>query len=198
VRLVLDTFFPEAFALRTDATSEMLDAMVAVWLGVARSLAESGVRVTLVGAASDRMGGVAPKRLELAPRTPSLALRLGAQIAWQGEVPVDKLLTDEATFVVSCAVLTSPPVDPKIRWIIVSKHAPEPTWPLPSSALMAYPPGHPENRFSQRRRIVREFLHERQDHVRAMRVMQTSVAPPPPGSFAAMPLGGSIRLEALS
>src|SRR6185437_10626849 len=50
VRLILDTFFPESFALHTDTPAEVLDAMVAVWLGVARAFAEKGTQVRLVAA----------------------------------------------------------------------------------------------------------------------------------------------------
>ena len=42
VRLVLDTFFPEAFIGNVEAAAEVPDAMVTVWLGVARALTEKG------------------------------------------------------------------------------------------------------------------------------------------------------------
>ena len=120
VRIILDTFFPEAFVFQTDTPAEVLDAMVGgVWLAVGRAFAERGTRVRLVVAGTQN-GTMVPRTLDLSPRTPSAALALGASVAWQSQLQVSDLWTDEATFVVSHGVHAATPEDgAPIRWIIV-------------------------------------------------------------------------------
>lgn len=201
VRLVLDTYFPEAFGLACDSPAEMLDRLVSVWLATAHALAETGVRVTLVTAA--RMGSgerIGVKRHELSLRAASPALHLGAEVEWQGQMQVDQLLTDEATFIVSRAVLIQPPASPNIRWIVVAPPNPsEMPWPH-YGARFPFPMGHPENRGSYRRRAVDEVVRTRSDESRALLAMQIHVAPPPPGSLAAYPVGDqrSFALQVIS
>jgi uncharacterized protein (DUF58 family) len=61
VRVVLDTFLHGAGQLAGDAPSELLDALVQVWLGTAQALAERGARVTLVAAGTrSRATGLHP------------------------------------------------------------------------------------------------------------------------------------------
>jgi uncharacterized protein (DUF58 family) len=197
VRLVLDTFFPEAFALSCDAPSELLDTIVGVWLGVGHALAKAGVRVTLV-TAIPRGATVTTVRHELAQRAPGPALRLGAHVAWQSRIPVDELLTNEATFVVSRGVLTYLPLEEKSRWILVVPPAFEPSWPAGSSARLPYPAGSSDNRWSRRRRVHEERVRAQTDHLRALMIMGTNIMRPPPGSFVALPTAaGAVRLEAL-
>ncbi|MBX3229474.1 MAG: DUF58 domain-containing protein [Labilithrix sp.] len=197
VRLVLDTYFPDAFALSCDAPAETLDALVAVWLGVARALVEKGVRVTLVTAAHQN-GQVIPKRLEMTRRSAAQAQALGAHVTWQGAIQTHELFTDEATFVVSHGVHCFPPNDPKFKWIVVVPgEVTVPMWTLPPAGRAPFPLGHPENRWSHRTEEVRKIAIARMDHERAMRAMHTNVAPPPPGSFIAVPAGDEIRLEAV-
>lgn len=197
VRLVLDTFFPEAFALSCDAPSELLDSMVGVWLAVARTLAESGTRVTLVTATQN--GGVVQKaRHDLSLRSPSAALRLGAQVSWQNGMIVDKLLTDEATLVVSRSVLARPQQG-RVRWIAVvpDGEASNPVWPFSSDTRMPHPMGSADNRWTRRRREQTRIAVARTDHVRALLLMHGAPRPLP-GSFLARPAeNGTIRLEAL-
>lgn len=198
VRLVLDTFFPEALALACDAPSEMLDSVVGVWLAVGRALAESGVRVTLVSAVPNG-AALAVARHEVSLRAPAAALRLGAQVAWQSQMRVEELLTDEATFVVSRGVLAQPAAHGKARWIVVLPViSPEQAWPFPSEVRVPYPVGSSENRWSHRRREGQRFAVARRDRAQALVAMRADVARPPPGSFVAVPIrDGAFRLEAV-
>jgi uncharacterized protein (DUF58 family) len=202
VRLVLDTFFPEAFGLSCDAPAELLDVVVRVWLGVGRALAESGVRVTLVTLVP-RGEALVPIRHELSAMAPQPALRLAAGIAWQNRMPVTELLTDDATFVVSHAVLAVPPANEKrpgrVRWILVPPDLTTDTgWPFASSPRLPFPMGTPDNRWSRRRREREAFMRRRSDHATAMVAMRHHAAPPPAGSFAAIPNGDGVRLEVIS
>jgi uncharacterized protein (DUF58 family) len=197
VRLVLDTYFPEAPTLACDAPSEMLDSLVNVWLAVARSLVESGARVTLVTAVPQGEG-VAMARHDLRLRAPDAALRLGAQVSWQSRMTVDELLTDEETYVVSRAVITHPPANGKTRWIVVLPTVTTPHWPFSSGARLPYPMGSSENRWSHRRRIANRLAIARRDHTQALMMMRVDVARPPPGSFYVVPTReGAHRLEAI-
>ena len=198
VRLVLDTFFAEAEVLECDTPSELLDSVVSTWLAVARSLAESGVRVTLVAAVPNG-DAVAIARHDFSLRTTAPALRLGAQVEWQGRMMVDELLTDEATLVVSRAVLARPHPYDKARWIVVlpSAISPEPPWRAPSNARWHYPMGTLENRWSQRRREENRVAIARRDRARTV-AMRADMVRPPPGSFLACPEAtGAIRVEVI-
>ncbi len=195
VRLVLDTYFPEAFALDCDAPAEMLDALVAVWLGVGRALAAKGVRVSMVTAVPQGESVIA-KRIDLGRRDSSAAQRLGATIGWQGRMPVEDLLTDEATFVVSRGVLATPPASDAIRWIIVVPDLAEVPWTAPAAVVFPHPNGSRDNRWSYRNRFTSELAKKRWHHRRALLAMRTNIASPPVGSLAALPRpNGTIHLE---
>jgi uncharacterized protein (DUF58 family) len=198
VRLVLDTYFPEAATLACDARDELLDSMVSVWLAVGRSLAESGARVTLV-TASPRGEVFAKSRVDVSLRAPDRALRLGASVSWQSQMMVDALLTDEATYVISRAVLVQPPASGNVRFILVAPTgiSPEPPWKSTSGARLRHPMGSSENRWSHRRRDESRVAIARRDRA-VLLGMRCDVARPPPGSFYTAPTqGGPIRLEVL-
>jgi uncharacterized protein (DUF58 family) len=193
VRLVLDSFFPEALTLHCDAPSELLDAMVRVWLAIGRGLAEAGTQVTLVSALPE-----GPARHHMRLRTPDAARRLGALVKWQSQVPVDALLTDETTLVVARAVLTRPPESGNVRWVIVAPYLSTPAAPLSFAARHAFPMGAPDNRVSVRRRLTSVRARARRDHAVALTLMRAGVVRPPPGSFTAYAQpDGEIRLEAM-
>ena len=95
VRLVLDTFhagfasFAEPLACR--APDDLLDALVRVWLGVARALVERGVRVIAVvpvGAG----GELSIHRSNVHRRAPGRTRELGARVRWQAAVRPRDLL----------------------------------------------------------------------------------------------------------
>ncbi len=195
VRLVLDTFFPEAKTLACDAPADLLDSLVEVWLSVGRSLAESGSRVTLVSALPQG-SAVIRTRIELKRRVLEPALRFGAQVTWQDRMLVDELLTDDATLVVSRAALARPHVG-RTSWIAVvpAPVARDAKWPYSSGACMPYPMGTPDNRWSRRRRDAARVARARQDN--ALIVMH-GVARSVPGSFLARDANdGTIRLETM-
>jgi uncharacterized protein (DUF58 family) len=197
VRLVLDTFFPEAFSFACDAPSQMLDAMVGVWLAIGRTLAESGTRVTLVTTVPQG-DGYEKTRQELSRRSFGPALRLGAKVTWQNRILVDELLTDDATLVVSRAMLARPQQGP-VRWIAVvpGEHVTNPVWPFPSDALLPHPMGSADNRWSRGREVSNRIARLRTEHSRALLVMH-GVARPLPGSFLArLDEGRTVRLEAM-
>lgn len=197
VRLVLDTFFPEADTLASDAPSELLDSMVSVWLAAGKALVEAGASVTLA-VAVPRDGGVVVARQELMLRALDPALRIGARVRWQSSVPVDQIFTDEATYVVSRAVLASPLEQGKCRWIVVfpSAISAEPPWPSASGARLRYPMGSPENRWTLRRREETRTALARRDRARVLG-MRGDIVRPLPGSFFVVPApDGAIRIEA--
>jgi uncharacterized protein (DUF58 family) len=189
VRLVLDTFFPEAFALESDLPAEMLDAMVAAWLGAAAALARKGVVVTLVMAGAN--GEVLRQTYE--PRAPMRAHALGAKAAWQTRTHVDALLTTDATFVVARAVLTHVGAE-NIRFILVTPPPTRaPAWPLTMGARATWPVGHPENRWSHRRRLIAQTVRARQDHERANRIVGAGVTAIPANTILARLDRGALR-----
>ena len=198
VSLVLDTYFPEALGLSCEAPAEMLDSIVRVWLAVGRSLAESGVRVSMIAAVRNG-AGYTKVRHEFAVRNPAAALRLGAQVAWQRERLVGELLGDEAAFVVSRGVLADPTRHPKARWIVaLPVGVTEPPWPLTASARLPFPMGSSDNRWAHRRSEGKRIALARRDHAHALRMRRNDVARPPEGSFMAIPCtDGKVRLEAL-
>lgn len=201
VRVVLDTFFPEALATSPSChvVREMLDLLVVTWLGVAARLAEEGVNVMLVVAAPDGKSGVTVKRWRYRPRSAQDALRLGAEVEWQSSLPISELLTDEATYIVSRGVLITPPSSPRFRWILVPPVGlSEPRWTLRSDVRTPHPLGHPENGAAYRRRALRAFREERREHDQMIRTICTNVAAPPPGSLVARPSKDGITLETIS
>ena len=196
VRLVLDTFFPEADSLACDAPSELLDSMVSVWLAAGKALALSGARVTLA-VAVPRDDGFEVARHDLVLRTPEPALRIGAKVRWQSRIPVDQLFTSEATYVVSRAVLASPLEQGSVRWIVVfpSAISAEPPWPS-SGTRLRYPMGSSENRWTLRRREETRIALARRDRARVLG-MRGDIVRPMPGSFFVVPAAdGAIRIEA--
>lgn len=199
VALVLDTFFPGIERLCCDTSSELLDALVGVWLSVGRALVEAGVRVTLVGAVpSHEQGGAAPFRRRLTARSLGAAQRLGAGVRWQERVSVVGLLGDEPSIVVSCRLPAELTEGAGLRWVLVPVAVwttPEQQPPASSYTLLPYPMGSAENRWSRRRRERLRFERVRRDEDRLFSLCWGGERG---GSFIARPAGPSrVRLEAL-
>jgi hypothetical protein len=164
--------------------------------------------VTLVTAVR-RAGGplaVVPVARRLAPRALSPALRLGAEVRWQGALRVGDLLTEGTSVVVSFRLQPDPvhqgAAAPNVRWIVV----PVSTWALsdeplqrPSPAVLPHPMGSPENRWSRRRKD--RLRRERARHDRNLLLdlcTPTRSRTDLGGSFTAQPASRDrIRLEAL-
>jgi hypothetical protein len=163
-------------------------------------LVESGARVTMV-AAAPRGEGVAPMKLPFHARMPAPALRLGASVRWQEEMPAADLVDRDPTVVVSYRLQPDPKDSGTVRWIIV----PEPMWTrfdappqMASPAILQYPVGSADNRWSRRRRdrIARERARR---HHQAFGDLTAHVAARRAGSFFAWPQGRDrARLEAVS
>ncbi|APR79242.1 Hypothetical protein A7982_04589 [Minicystis rosea] len=199
VRLVLDTFLPGAARVACTAPSELLDAMVAVWLGVARALVESGARVTLVTAATID-GEVVPLRRRLTAHTRLEALRLGAQARWQDTLRLDRLTSNESSIVVSCRMQPDPVDAGPVRWILV----PESVWTcfedrpkIATPGVLPHPVGTADNRWSRVRRERMRRDHALEEHKR-FSAMCENLIKPRQGSFIACDAGPlRVRLEAL-
>ena len=209
VRLVLDTFLPALASsnerLACTSPDRLLDALVSVWLGVGRSLAEAGVRVTLVAAAA-RDGHVDPWRHRLtagAAQSGGLepALRLGARLDWQQALPVDALLTRERAVVVSFRLPAAAVGVDDPRWILVPPHMWAPLEDAPRfrhRSLLQYPLGSADNRRSRIRRERARRDRGIRDHA-VFTMLTTPSEVHREGNFVARPAGRAhIRLEALS
>src|SRR5262249_40296487 len=149
IRLVLDNELFGTEALTCRAPDELLDVLVRVWLGVGKALAAGGTRVTLV-TATDKV-----IERNLVPRADQSALKLGAKIAWQVDVPLAKLVGEHREKQI---VVSSRPrriaLPKEVGWIVV----PEVAWttleldiPRDTAARPEYPSGSPENRRTRRR-----------------------------------------------
>ena len=198
VRLVLDTFFPEALDATCDAPAEVLDSLISVWLATARSLAETGVRVTLVAPVTEG-DDIRIVKQDFSLRAQSPAIRLGAKVAWQNRMMVDEMLDNTPTYVVSRGILFQRPPDPsfKVKFIFVMPIVTEPPWPYLAGARLPFPMGTPANRFTHRREVTERIARQRADHARVLRVMRPNIAHAPPGSFTAYATAEGIRLEAV-
>lgn len=197
VRLVLDTFFPEASDLACDAAGELLDGLVATWLALGRALADAGYRVTLI-AAVPRGGAIVPARHQLGARSGNAAARLGAEVAWQGDVMVDAMLTGERTLVVARAVVTAAPPPATSRWVLVRPELSSPPVRVGAEAALPFPMGAPDNALLTRRRVDGEVQRAQRDQMSVAYAYRSMVAPPP-GSIAAFPArDGAIRLGGIS
>jgi uncharacterized protein (DUF58 family) len=202
VRLVLDTFFPEALGLTTDVLEDLLDEVVRTWLAVGQSLVQSGVRVTLVTPLLDD-DAVRMSRLELSPRTTAAALRLGARAAWQNTAPVTDVLGDEATYIVSPRVSVELPETSEARWIIVTPYPVErPRVPdsHDNPAVYPFPLGVSDNRWFSRRRLAHSVTRALGDYGSALHTMRKSITRPARGFVVLPPLeaGGPLRVEAVT
>jgi uncharacterized protein (DUF58 family) len=154
VRLILDNDLAGTEALSCRASDELLDALVRVWLGIGKALAETGTRVTLV-AAAEKAGTVAAVERPMLARSPREALRLGARIAWQAALPLSTLLARSAVrqVVVSCRPRRLD-ASPDIVWVVVPEMAwttPERWLPATSAAMLQFPTGTADNRPTRRR-----------------------------------------------
>ena len=199
VRLVLDTELAGTGGLATRAPDELLDALVRVWLGVGKALAEDGIRVVLVTAC--RGGGDAPatKLVERAyvPRARE-PLRLGARVTWQTEVPLTAMLGKDAKIrelVVSCRPRSLGDRTPS--WIVVPERAwtlPEPSLPVAAPIALAFPTGSADNRAGRRREHRRRILAMHQDRAYFSQEMCTIDWPVASGGVVARPQADRVGL----
>jgi uncharacterized protein (DUF58 family) len=156
VRLVLDTqhpaLAPPVGPLACRGPDELLDALVRVWLGVARALVDRGIRVTLVAVTPRGDGELAPAHAVLRRGAFLRGAALGARVAWHHAWRAAQLFGDEASIVVSHR-LPADDGESAARWIVV----PADIWTEPpryrgsASLLLPHPPGSADNRRLRRR-----------------------------------------------
>jgi len=199
VRLILDNELWGADALTCRAPRELLDALVRVWLGLARALTETGTRVTLVAVADPR---TPPQALDwpLTQRAPRAALRLGGRVDWQTTVPLGELVTGAAAAVKQVVVSSRPRklAALPIAWVMVPEPvwtSPEPALPGASPAKLPFPSGSAENRFGRRRRERhrRRIMHN--DRTIFSQVMLPTDWAAFAGELVARPRDGRVVLE---
>jgi uncharacterized protein (DUF58 family) len=152
VRLVLDSELRGVDELSCVAPSQLLDALVRVWLGIAGELTKRGTRVTLVTAAGDDV----VERVAI-PRSRE-PQRLGARVTWSS-IPIASMLKPG----VAQIVVSSRPqrVDSEASWVVVPEVAwtgPEEDIPHASWAMLPFPIGSAENRRGRRLRERRRIL----------------------------------------
>jgi uncharacterized protein (DUF58 family) len=157
LRLVLDSELAGTEPLSCHAPHQLLDALVHIWLGIARALVASGARVTLVAAA--RTGGpgerVAAAERPMIARSPREGLRLGARVVWQTQVSLASMLAPGVKQVIVSSrprALASPAA---ISWVVVPEAAwtsPEAWPPLSTPLTLPFPMGAADNRIGRRRR----------------------------------------------
>lgn len=166
VRVILDNDLLGVDMLTTRAPADLLDALVRVWIGVGRALADQGTRVTLVTALGHN-GAMRPVERKLRTRAQRDDQRLGARVSWQESVSLDQLVDKTAT---RCIVISSRPRRIKhadsVSWVVV----PESAWTQPedlphddSGLTHAFPSGSPENRSGRRNRETRRLERQWQD-----------------------------------
>lgn len=153
VRVVLDNCMWGTEYLTCRGHEQLLDALVRVWLGVAKNLAEGGSRVTLVTAA-DVGKGVSKVERPMITRTPREALKLGAKVRWQADVNLIGMMAKGASKTI--VVSTRPQrldVEGDVSWVVL----PEGAWTTheeapPQQRLVTLPfaTGSGDNRFVRR------------------------------------------------
>lgn len=200
VRLVLDNELRGTGSLTCRAPHELLDALVRIWLGVARALCDAGCRVTLV-AAVDQAGGFAALERAMIARSPGEALRLGGRIAWQAQLPLAHLVSDRP--VRQLIVSSRPrelPIAAPVSWIVVPETdwtSPEPVPARPSAIRLAFPSGSIENRGAVQRRSRRRLEAMAQDRALFSQVMCWTYVQGWSGHVVARPSQGQVQLAVI-
>ena len=155
IRLILDCDLSGTELLSCRAPHELLDGLVRVWLGIGKTLAASGTRVTLVTVASTRDGFAVIER-PLMARSGNDGAQLGARVAWQGDVRLPALLGPRGCKQV---IVSSRPrrmqSEEAVTWVVVPEIAwtsPEPDLPQESRWTLPFPSGSADNRLHRRQR----------------------------------------------
>lgn len=165
IRLVLDNELTRCEALNCRAADELLDALVRIWLGIAKSLTATGTRVTLVVAANQR-GTIKLIERRMDARASDVVAQLGARIEWQDGMTLDNVLGEHAERQVVVSARPRRVSTEHVRWVIV----PEVAWTTLDSDMLPddtfehpFPAGSPENRRSRRARDRHHTLVKWQD-----------------------------------
>ncbi len=194
VRVVLDTQLWGAHMLTCVGSDQLLDALVGVWLGVGKALAQTGTRVTMVAAIDMPKGPVAMERA-MNVRSPRKVLELGARARWQDVMKASALVEPGVRHV----IVTARPqvIDADVAQIVV----PEASWtslepqqlPAPGVTL-PYPIGSADNRPERRRADKARIAAMWRDRA----ILAESVWSVVPATYVALPRGERVALEAAS
>jgi uncharacterized protein (DUF58 family) len=160
VRLILDNALRGTESLTCRAPDELLDALVRVWLGIAKALTDAGTRVTLVTAA-DRGGAIVPIERAMTARSSREGLRLGARVVWQQFHPLAALLAHTSTKqIVVSARPRRMTWSSELLWVVVPEvawTASEPIYASKSLVKLPFPAGTAENRRARRKQERRRI-----------------------------------------
>ena len=190
VRVVLDTRLWGADALTCIGSAQLLDALVGVWLGVGRALAQTGTRVTMVAAVDGK-----PVERAMNVRSPREVQKLGARACWHDIMKTSDMIADGVRHVVVTArphLLDGDVVQivvPEARWTSLEPQAPA----IPPLTL-PYPIGSADNRPERRRADKARLAAMWRDRA----VLTESVWTAVPATYLAKPRGERVVLEALS
>jgi uncharacterized protein (DUF58 family) len=201
VRLILDSQLLGADALSCKAPQELLDALVRIWLGVGKSLADAGVRVNLVAAAHKGDGVVVVER-PLRQRSPKEGLQLGARVRWQPSLPLAALMKPgrEKQVVVSSRPRPVGEAAGEVLWVVVPEvvwTSPEP-WPAERSMFkLPFPIGAAENRLGRRVRERQRIERARRDGALFNDLLCWTDWKMLSGAYVARPKGSRIALEVI-
>jgi len=205
VRLILDTHLLGVDSLTSRAPAELLDAMVRVWLGVGRALADGGTRVTLVAAGRSHGAWSAIERplTSYGAHGSKEALKLGARAAWQPALPLASLLAHSPSRKERQVVVSSRPrpVDAEdVSWVVVPEVVwtmPEPWAPSASWWKLPFPIGSADNRLGRRRAERKRLDEMRRDGAIFNDLMCWTDWKALQGAFVARPNGARIALEVI-
>ena len=204
VRLVLDNHFDTIEPLTCRAPDELLDALVRIWLGIAKQLAESGTRVTLVTGGGGYGGAESflqrPQEKPYVVRGTNAALRFAARAAWQSATPLSALIRPGTKHVIVTARPRVLDGAADVAWVIAPELAwvgTEP-WPPGISAIkLPFPTGSADNRLerrnAERRRILTMWQHRTQFSQQLAQIDWRAYA----GHHFARPRDGRVALEVI-
>jgi uncharacterized protein (DUF58 family) len=202
VRVILDSELWAVDLLSCRAPRELLDALVRVWLGVARALTDGGSRVTLV-AVADQSGAPAMIEGSIGLRSSREAQRLGGRVVWQTAIPLTQLLATGGRPVKHVVVSSRPrklPAASQAAWVVVPEVAwtsPEVALPARSVARLPFPAGSAENRLTRRRRVRRHRETMWNDRTIFSQLMFRTEWATFSGDLLARPHRGRVALEVI-
>jgi hypothetical protein len=200
VRVVVDNELGGAESLTCRGSDQLLDALVRIWLGIGKSIAETGARVTMVAAIDDGNGPVVFER-PMNARTPREALRLGARVRWQGARRLSAMI-ERAD--VRHVLVTSRPrrVDTEhpLTWVVVPDAywtTLEPEWRDGNPSILPYPIGSGDNRMSRRKAEQLRLAMMRRDRAVLTDMLWTERSVPA-GVYVASPHNDRVALKVAS
>jgi uncharacterized protein (DUF58 family) len=201
VRLILDNELWGADTLACRQVRELLDALVRVWLGVARALTDAGTRVTLV-AIADRDGVPSVVERPFVPHAMRDVIQLGGRVSWQTALTLSSLVAADPTIrqvVVSSRARKLASSAP-LTWIVL----PEAAWTSPvtpqlvrSPYKLPYPAGCADNRLGRRSRERRRLQQLANDHTILSQVMCRTELDSFAGELIARPQRDRVALEVI-